>query len=499
MFTLRNTVNEYCVALDATRGTQLWTTALGPPMAYSTPTFKDGRVYAYSGTMKLFCLDATNGGILWQRDMTNEFGSRPIEYGNSQSPWVEDGRVFVSILAPTNCLLAFNATNGALLWCGYTNVLTYGSPVGATIHATRQIIFPDPWGLVSVAPEDGRLLWRLEHGYSPGRHGPSPIVSGDIVVCVKSDPAGAKAFRVLETNGVLSTLTLWTNAKLSGTYVTAVVHEGYLYSAFDYALQCLELASGQVRWRTNFYYSPSVILADNQLLLLDEGGGDLKLAKASPLRYEQLARCTVPDTDYLNSPAFSNGRIYIRCPYRIVCLDAAPPAPLEMRTAPVPGGTKVRLTVSCRGGGPIATNRLPYIYVRWSPALDLPAAQWPAWYGGLAYLNGVLYGEALLSRTDPAQFFIAVESKESSPLEMAALPLPGGAQLRLTVRCKDGSPIRMDRIPRIRFAWSPNLATPPELWSAWTGALVYTNGGLYSDGPLPRNQPARYFIAVEGP
>ncbi len=408
-FTLRNATDECCVALDAVSGTQLWATAIGPPVAYSTPTVKDGRVYAYSGAMKLSCLAVTNGGILWQRDLTNEFGGQRPENPNSQSPWVEDGRVFVSILAPTNCLLAFNATNGALLWRGHTNALTHGSPVGATIHGTRQIIFPDPWGLVAVAPEDGRLLWRKARGYSPGRHGPSPIVSDDIVVCVKSDPAGGEAFRVLATNGVFSTLTLWTNARLSGTYVTAVVHGGCLYSAFDYALQCLDLDSGQVKWRTNFPYLPSVILAGSQLLLLEQYSGALRLARASPSRYEELARCAVPAGEYLNSPAFSNGRIYVRCPDQMVCLDAAPPAPLVINAALVPGGTRLRLTICCQDGKPLATNRVPAICVRLSPTLDVPPAQWPVWSGSLAYINGTLYGEALLSRADPAQYFIAVE------------------------------------------------------------------------------------------
>ena len=497
VFTLRNTTNECCVALDAASGTQLWATALGPPVAYSTPTVKNDRVYAYSGTMKLSCLDAINGGILWQRDLTNEFGARRADYPNSQSPWVEEGRVFVSILAATNCLLAFDATNGALLWGGHTNALTHGSPVGATIHGTRQTIFPDPWGLVSVAPEDGRLLWRKARGYSPGRHGPSPFVSDDIVVCVKSDGSGGEAFRVLETNGVFSTLTLWTNARLSGTYVTVVTHEGYLYGVFDNALQCLALASGQVKWRTNSYDSPSVILVDNQLLLLDQYDGALTLARASPLRYERLAQCTVPDGEYLNSPAFSNGRIYVRCPSQMVCLDAAPPAPLEIQAAPVPGGTRLRLTVCCKDGRPIATNRAPNIYVRWSPTLDLPLGQWPVWNGALAYANGVLYGEAPLLRNEPARFFITVEATTSPPLEISAAPLPGGTQLRVTVRCIDGSPIRTDRSPRIHVSWSPNLRTPPGQWSVWPGTLIYANGALYGDGPLLRNAPARYFIAVE--
>ncbi len=499
VFTLRNTTNECCVARDAGSGTQRWSTALGPSAAYSTPTVKDERVYVYSGRMKLFCLNATNGGILWQRDLIGEFGSNAMPYGNSQSPWVEDGRVFVSVLAATNCLLAFNATNGTLLWRGHTNALTYGSPLGAAIHGTRQIIFPDPWGLAAVAPENGRLLWRQARGYSSAQHGPSPVVSGDIVVCVKSDSSGGEAFRVLLTNGVFSTKTLWTNARLSGTFVTLVAHEGYLYGVFDNKLQCLALASGQVTWRTNFYASPSIILADNQLLLLGQYDRALTLATASPLCYEQLAQCTLPFGEYLNSPTFSQGRIYVRCPDQIVCLAAAPPAALEIGAGCLPGGTHLRLTVGRKDGKPIETNRAPCIFVRWSSTLDSSPRFWPVLPGALVYTNGMIYGDAPLVRNEAARFFIAVETAPSPPLEISAAPWSEGTQLRLAVRCRNGSSIRTDRVPRIHLSWSRTLDWPPDQWPVWSGELMYTNGALYGDTPLLRNEPARYFIAVEEP
>ena len=33
--------------------------------------------------------------------------------------------------------------------------------------------------------------------------------------------------------------------------------------------------------------------------------------------------------------------------------------------------------------------------------------------------------------------------------------------------------------------------------TAWPGILVYTNGMLCGSGPLLRNAPGRYFIAIE--
>ncbi len=412
VFTLRNSSSERCVALDAVRGTQIWVTALGPVLSYSTPSVQNGRVYVYSGTHKLVCLRADTGAVLWHRDLTNEFGGTTIEYGNSQSPWVEDGRVFVSMQAATNCLLAFNATNGSLLWCGHTNAATYGSPVGATICGVRQIVFPDPHGLVSVATEDGRLLWRLARGYSPGRHGPSPVVSGDVVVCVKSDNSGGEIFQILQTNGVFSTRTLWTNAKLAGTYVTLVTYEGHLYGAFDNALQCYDLVTGQLKWRTNAPYSPSVTLVDKHLLLLGQNGS-LSLAKASPARYEEIARCTLPGTDYENSPAFSDGLLYVRCPSELICLDTAVTVPLRLRAAPLPGGTQLQLTVAAADGQAVPAHRVPRISLRWSQNLFEPQSQWGTLTGSpLVYSNGYCRCTVPLVRGGLPRYYTAAEAAQ---------------------------------------------------------------------------------------
>jgi outer membrane protein assembly factor BamB len=184
-----------------------------------------------------------------------------------------------------------------------------------------------------------------------------------------------------------------------------------LYGAFNNALQCLDLATGQLKWRTNNFCSPSVILADQHLLLLNQTGS-LALVKASPLRYEELAYCPLPGSDYENSPAFSDGRIYVRCPSSMLCLNATVPVPLEIAATPLPGGTKLRVTVRCKDGSPIPTDRAPRVHFRWSSSLDSPPGQWPAWSDALVYTNGVLRGEVPLLRNEPARYFIAVEEEQ---------------------------------------------------------------------------------------
>jgi outer membrane protein assembly factor BamB len=413
VYTLRTTNTyspELCVALDSARGTQIWAVTVGISYvnsANSTPTVKDGRVYVYSNALKLFCLDKESGSVVWEHDLAAEYGSS-VRPDNSQSPWVEDGRVFVSIDAPTNCLMAFNATNGALLWRGHTNRLSYASPIAATIHGVRQVIFPDKNGLVSVTPDSGQLLWRHRRG-NYLQQGPSPVISDDLGVCVTEDIVGGEVFRIQCSGGVFTTTSLWTNSTLRGTYVTSVIREGCLYGIFGNALQCMDLTTGQVNWSSPAVRNGTLILAGDCLLALTEDGR-LVLARASPLGYEQLSACRIlaAGIQTLNSPAYSNGRIYARNPNEMVCVDAAIPAPLQVSATFLPGADRVALRLSSSDGSPIYTNRVPQISLRWTTDLSQALDQWLPLPGPLVYTNGALYCEEPLA-SNSVRFYTGVE------------------------------------------------------------------------------------------
>ena len=93
---------------------------------------------------------------------------------------------------------------------------------------------------------------------------------------------------------------VWKSDKvLSCHYGTPIYLDGYLYG-FDgrqeegARLRCVEMKSGDVKWTQEGFGCGSMILADGKLVILTEDG-DLVLAKATPDKYEELARATVLD------------------------------------------------------------------------------------------------------------------------------------------------------------------------------------------------------------
>ncbi|MBA3481593.1 MAG: PQQ-like beta-propeller repeat protein [Pirellulales bacterium] len=117
---------------------------------------------------------------------------------------------------------------------------------------------------------------------------------------------------------------------------TAVFHEGHLYGSSGQhggsaELRCIEWATGKVKWREPRLTRSSLLYADGHFVCLSEDGA-LRLLKATPERYKQVAEFTPKGVDgepLLTYPAWaapvlSHGLLYVRGSDRLVCLELIP-------------------------------------------------------------------------------------------------------------------------------------------------------------------------------
>jgi outer membrane protein assembly factor BamB len=103
-----------------------------------------------------------------------------------------------------------------------------------------------------------------------------------------------------------------------------VYRDGFLYG-FDgrqeegARLRCVEMKSGEVKWTSENFGCGSMVLADGKLVILNENG-ELVLAKASPDKYEELARAAVLTSLPCRAPiALADGKLYGRDGKKLVC------------------------------------------------------------------------------------------------------------------------------------------------------------------------------------
>jgi len=335
---------EVLVALNAADGKELWAAPFGIARydgggdsgtqdnrggdgPRSTPAVRDGRVYVYNSAMKLVCFNAKDGKEIWAQDIAKDFGGQNIRWQSAASPLLEDGRVYVAGGGAGQSLLAFDQKTGANVWKTQNDGLVHASPIIATIHGVRQVVFMTKSGPVAVAPKTGDVLWRQD--FQARAIGASPVVSGDLVYCSAGYGAGAAVFRVKKDGAKFAAEQVWRRPnQLMNHWSTPVVKDGYLYGLFGAAaygtapLKCIELATGEEKWSKPNFGMGGVILVDGHLVALCDSG-ELCIVKATPEGYKQEGLFQAISGKCWSTPAFSDGKIYLRSTTEAVCYETA--------------------------------------------------------------------------------------------------------------------------------------------------------------------------------
>jgi outer membrane protein assembly factor BamB len=130
---------------------------------------------------------------------------------------------------------------------------------------------------------------------------------------------------------------VYDNRNLRSGFSNPVLLDGYLYGSDRGALQCVEWATGALKWsRPGLFLRPpgqddgaphypmgegALIAAGKYLIVLDEGG-NLHLVAASPEAYRELAHANVLKGPCWTLPVLANGLLYCRNnDGDLVCLD----------------------------------------------------------------------------------------------------------------------------------------------------------------------------------
>jgi len=368
--------------------------------------------------LRLTCLDAATGQSVWAKDLVQEYGGQVIGWQNAASPLLEGDLVLLNCGAANQSLLAFNKTNGALVWKGLSEPITHATPVAASILGARQAIFYTQIGLVSVNPATGSLLWRHPVRYNSTSAAASPVVAEDRVYCSRAYPAslqtaqaGALVVDLEENAGLFSAAQLWfrTNA-LMNHWSTPVYHNGHIYGLFgQYGradLKCVNAVTGAEMWTGPNFSSGGLVVVNGLLLILAEDG-NLVLVHPNPTAYSEIARFDALDLHCWNAPAISNGRIYARGTTEAVCLDVAPAvvAPLRLQSALTGGSGGFRLLIGNEDGSPLTSNRVANIDIFASTNLTVGLTGWIKVTNSTTLTNGQLRLDDLQSTSRPRRFF----------------------------------------------------------------------------------------------
>jgi len=348
---------------------------LNSPIVWEDRVFVTG---ADKNTREVYCFDALSGDLLWKRSVTGVPQDKPLEVMEEGGPGyaaptaVTDGRRVYAIF-PTGDVACFNF-DGRKIWTKnlglpdsgygyatsldmYRNLLliqydqggpedgiskmialdtftgrpvwetkrpvpnSWSSPIVAEIGNQLQIITcADPW-VIAYEP-NGTEIWRAK--CLGGEIAPSPIYAAgrifviepySTLVAIKPDGRG----------DVTKTHIDWFIEENTPDTTSPVGNDKFIFLVTtEGLLTCYKTADGTKVWEKdllmNFLASPSLV--GDRLYLLSEKG--VMLIAEISTEYKEVAKCELGEECFA-SPAFMDGRIYIRGLENLYCIGGKGP------------------------------------------------------------------------------------------------------------------------------------------------------------------------------
>jgi outer membrane protein assembly factor BamB len=313
---------EVVAAYDVNTGRELWTqrwnaayspgddTGDGPR---ATPTWDQGRLYALGGTGELRCLDASTGAVIWGKNILSDNQASNNQWGVAASPLVVDDKVIVLPGGANNkSVVAYNKLTGAPVWKSLSDQQAYVSPMLVDLAGQRQILIVSASRIVGLVPETGALLWSYNWDTSMGINVSQPIVVDKNRFFISSGYGKGAALVEVKGGGQSYTATtIWENINMKNKFNSSVLYNGYVYGLDEGILTCLDVNTGDRKWKGGRYGYGQVLVASGNLIVTSDDG-ELALVKASPDGYNEIARFSALQGKTWNIPAIADGRLLVR-------------------------------------------------------------------------------------------------------------------------------------------------------------------------------------------
>ena len=311
---------EFLLAYDTATGKPVWETPIGARLEQDrgdgprgTPTVDGTRVYSITGRGDLSCVDAATGKKVWNVFFTSAFSSSIPNWGFSESPLVVGDRVIANAGGLDASIVAFNKTNGEVLWKSGSDRAAYSSGVLHEANGIREAIFFTAENALGVNVSDGRILWTYDKANNRTANISTPVVRGDRVFISSDYGTGGGLLQLSPAGGGVSAKEVYFTREMRTHHNTAVLIGDHMYGFSSAILTAMKFDDGTVAWRDRSVGKGSLVSAEGQLYLYSENGV-IGLADATPEGYRERGRFTLKTGSLptWTHPVVSGGRLDLR-------------------------------------------------------------------------------------------------------------------------------------------------------------------------------------------
>jgi outer membrane protein assembly factor BamB len=269
---------------------------------------------------RVVCLDAESGQLVWQKELTTDFGGRPPSWGYAPSPLIDGNTLILLPGGSRGNMVALDKVTGATRWQGGgTDGVGYATPAIATIGGVRQYVAMTAKAVIGVQPDNGQLLWRQDWVTSNDVNAAMPLVFNDQVFVTAGYNHGCGLVKVAANQPTVA----WENKAIVAHFSSPVLLDGYIYGDSDPDhLVCLDPNTGEIKWRQPGFDKGGLTVVGGLIVAMSGRTGDVVLVDPQPTGYKELGRLkTMGGPNAWTAPVVAYGKLLVRNRTALACYD----------------------------------------------------------------------------------------------------------------------------------------------------------------------------------
>jgi outer membrane protein assembly factor BamB len=327
---------EYVLAVGEKTGEKLWETEVGAvraggggyPGPRCTPTVDGSVLYALGLNGDLLCINVNDGSVVWRKDLAKDFKGRVGGWGYSESPLVDGDKLIATPGGSEAPIVALNKKSGEVIWKSKipgNDGAHYASAIATEIDGVRQYVQFMAGGVVAVAADTGKFLWRYDRPHNGTANCSTVIASDGHVFAASSYGTGGGLVKVSKSGDSFGAEEVFFTRKMKNHHGGMVLLDGHVYGSDEGLLTCLEFKTGEIKWQERIPGKGSIAFADGRLYYRNESGsGTVYLVEVNPAKFVLHGKFDQPNRSGANSwphPVIANGRLYLRDQGVLLCYD----------------------------------------------------------------------------------------------------------------------------------------------------------------------------------
>jgi outer membrane protein assembly factor BamB len=338
----------WCV--DAKTGKQVWKHEY--PVKYKisypagprcTPTVDGERVYTLGAMGDLICFNTADGKIVWQKQLKDEYKTKPPIWGYAAHPLVDGDKLITLAGGDGSHVVALDKKTGKEVWKSQTendpNGFGYVPPTIITAGGKRQLLLAGPNSIKGLNPDTGERYWSQKYTADNGSIIMTPVVAGEYLY---TGGWNNKNLLLKLSPDKPDATTEWKDKRGLGVHAVNVqpfLHDGVVYG-FDQSgkLFAVELPSGKRLWESEAVIGytkdsgTAFIVKHGDRFFFFTEAGDLVIGRLSKEGYTEVdrAKAVVPPVQTTSGrkvvwsmPAFADTKMFARSDKELVCVDLA--------------------------------------------------------------------------------------------------------------------------------------------------------------------------------